>query len=727
MDPVKPNALAAFRDSVTRMQWEKVTPWLGLRNTLGVAIPLVVGAAAGSVLSGVAVSSGALNVAFSDSSDPYAQRARKMLRTSVLVAIAALVGGLSAGSHGVAAAVATLWAFAAGMLVALGQPAADTGAISLVVMVVFAAQPLTPERALNAGLLAFAGGLLQTALSVALWPLRRYYPERQALGNLYLELSKAFDSRIHSSAAPPATEQIIQAQLALAQPGQHSVQAERYRLLLSQCERIRLALLTLARLRNRIAGETGAGAVTEGLQRSLSIASRLLNSIGNLLTSDKPVMDGPPILKELETLAEKLREPDPDAPPAVAATARDARFQLDALAGQLRSVLELAAHSTPEGSAEFEREQSRRRWNLRLSGTLAKLRANLTLRSAACRHAVRLAGCVAVSEGLSWSLGWHRTYWIPMTVAIVLKPDFTSTFSRGVLRLVGTLIGILLTTALFLLLRPATGIEIALIALLMFALRCYGPANYGILVVAVTALVVTLITLTGVMHGAFPADVIESRGMNTAVGGVIALVAYAIWPTWERTQISEILAQTLDAYRDYFRAVREAYLRPETSTAEELDRTRVAGRLARSNLEASIDRTSSEPGASVETMSLLGAMLASSHRLAHSMLALEAGLVQSRPAPVREGFRVLANHVELTLYSLAHALRGSALSRGDLPDLREDHHALLAQGDSLAERYALVDAETDRMTNSLNTLSEEILRWIGRVPTMLGANRWEGF
>ncbi len=93
---------------------------------------------------------------------------------------------------------------------------------------------------------------------------------------------------------------------------------------------------------------------------------------------------------------------------------------------------------------------------------------------------MRLAACVAIGDGVAWTLGWSRAYWIPMTIAIVLKPDFTATFSRGVLRLAGTLIGIVFTTALFFVLHPAGVVEIVLIALLMFLLRCYGPANYGI-------------------------------------------------------------------------------------------------------------------------------------------------------------------------------------------------------------------------------------------------------
>src|SRR5690242_19395601 len=145
----------------------------------------------------------------------------------------------------------------------------------------------------------------------------------------------------------------------------------------------------------------------------------------------------------------------------------------------------------------------------------------------------------------------------------------------------------------------------------------------------------------------------------------------------------------------------------------ELDHDRAAARLARSNLEASIDRLSAEPGTSAETLKLLAGILASSHRLVHGMMALEAGLLSSHPAPARAPFRRFADDVELTLYYLAAALRGSPVHATTLPNLREDHNALCHSGDALNDRYALVNVETDRMTNSLNTVSGELLRWLG--------------
>ncbi len=296
-----------------------------------------------------------------------------------------------------------------------------------------------------------------------------------------------------------------------------------------------------------------------------------------------------------------------------------------------------------------------------------------------------------------------------MTVAIVLKPDFTATFSRGVLRLAGTFAGLLFSTALFHLISPGLGMQVALIAALMFAMRCWGPANYGIFVAAITALVVLLLAMIGVA----PNDVVSARALNTVAGGLIALLAWWLWPTWERTQVADAMARMLDAYRDYFRGIREGYLRADAGFTRGLDRARTAARLARSNLEASIDRLCAEPGTAPEKVHTLNAALASSHRLAHAMLALDAGLGGSPPAPARDAFRPFANDVELTLYYVAAALRGSPLDRAQLPDLREDHHALVHSGDAEGERYALVNIETDRVTNSLNTLTEELLNWVG--------------
>jgi uncharacterized membrane protein YccC len=707
-DPPSKQGLAwvAFWRTLTRMEWEKVVPGRAARNAIGVALPLAGGFLLGSLPAGLVVSSGALNVCFTDGDDPYRQRARRMLLGTLLVGLAVLTGTLSGHDAVISIAIAGIWAFAAGMMVAVNQQAADMGVVTLVTLVVFSAQPMEPHRAVSAGFLAVAGGLFQTLLALAFWPVQGFEPERRALANLFEELARAAASPAASSEAPSASAQATEAHNTLAALGAiHTVEADRYRSLLNQSERMRLSLLMLSRLRVRIGREKEGGEETAALDRFFELSSRLLAAIGRALRSNDSMDSHPDVLDQLDGCTEALRATPARADsPVLAALTGDALDQVNALAGQLRSSVELAAHTTPEGMAEFERRQAQTPWMLRLRGSMATLRANLSFDSAAFRHAIRLAVCVALGDGIGRAVSWHRTYWLPMTVAIVLKPDFSATFSRGVLRVAGTLMGLAFATVLFHFVSTTVIVQIALIAILTFVLRSLGAANYGILTAAVSALVVLLIGLTGVSAQ----DVIAARAVNSVAGGALALVAYGLWPTWERTRVNENVARLLDAYRDYFHTLSEAYLKPEAPPPA-LDSARQAARLARSNLEASADRLSAEPYQS--QLAPLNDILASSHRLVHALMALEAGLHQSRFVTPRQAFRTFGHDVERTLYFLAASLRGSAIQPGDLPDLRKDHQALLQDGDSHVERYALVNIETDRVTNSLNTLREQIVGW----------------
>jgi uncharacterized membrane protein YccC len=383
---------------------------------------------------------------------------------------------------------------------------------------------------------------------------------------------------------------------------------------------------------------------------------------------------------------------------------QDARFQMDAFSGQLRAAWDLASRTTPAGKVSFDIQEAQQPWRLRFNGRIATLRANLNFRSVAFRHAIRLATCVAVGDVIARSISLHRSYWLPMTIVLVLKPEFTATFSRGLLRIAGTVAGLLLATGLFHLHPTNPAVEIALIFVFTFLLRWVGTANYGIFAVAISALVVLLLSINKVP----PKEVILARGVNTIVGGALSLIAYAVWPTWERVRVPEMLAQLLDAYGEYFHAVTQSFFRPSAEIPRELDRTRQESRRARSNLEASLDRLRSEPGTTPNQMERWNAMLASSHRFAHATMALEASQRQTAAAPGRSAFLAFAEDVEKTLALLSQTLRGGRTVERKFPNLREDHHKLLRAGDAHTERYALTNVEADRMTNSLNSLREQI-------------------
>lgn len=687
---------------------KKIQPQVALRNTAGVVLPLIVGYAVGMPRAGLAMSSGALNVAYSDGNDRYAQRAKRMLLAGVWCSVAVLLGGLTGRYNLASIALAAAWAFAAGMLFSVGTTAADLGVISTVMLVVYGGQLLTAKQALDSAWLALTGALLQTALSVALWPVQRYEPEKRVLAALFAALAQASRTPAAAAQSPQATAESLQAQNVLAglsDGGQ--LEGLRYRALLTQAERIRLGLTTLTRLRGRLARERASHSAVGAIDQYLENAAKLLDSLAQSLmgsTASAPSRDR---LVLGVALAYQVREDNAGGPGTFAsATAQTARHHMDTLSGQLRAAQELASRTTPEGLAAFEKQEAQQPFWLRFGGRLATMRGNLNLRSSAFRHAIRLASCIAVGDAAGRIFESQRSYWIPMTIVLVLKPEFTTTFSRGILRIVGTIAGLVVPTVLFHFLPIHTATQIVLIGVFTFLMRWVGPANYGVFAISLSALIVLLLTITGIS----PKDVIQARGVNTVIGGVLALAAYAVWPTWEKGQIADVFATLLEAYKKSFHEISLAYLEPKAADPGERDRARRNGRTARSNLEASLDRLGAEPGITPKELSYWSGMLISSHRFAHAMMALEAALPQKREAPPKPEFRRFRDDVERTLELVAAVLRGTGVGKREFPDLREDHNRLVAAAGGEAAQHSLVYVEADRLTNSSNSLREQAMQ-----------------
>ena len=697
-----PRPLEAFWHTLSHFDRKQINLWMGFRNALGISLPLAVAVELGNPGSGLVAATGALNVAAADGEDSYRKRGTRMLASSVIGAAAVLIGALSGRNDLIAAVVGVVWAFAAGLVVCLGTAAADIGMISLVVFVIYSKQSMTPQHAAWAGLIALGAGLLQTGLSIALWPFRGRQPERRAIGDFYLELARMATLPPDPYGAPPASVQSTHAQEALSSlSSDHRVEAERLFALVSQAERIRLSLFALGRALARARREEGGEHAAAIIEPYLERASNVLSAVGRSLRGEPLSDDSAALLKELEDPTVTLRLAEERSEQlAIHPHLSEARVQMDALAGQLRAVVELARSTTPTGEDAFAVREARTPWNLRLSGWVATLRANLSLDSSACRHAIRLAICIAIGDLIAHSFSLPRSYWLNMTVALVLKPDFGSTFSRGVLRLIGTYAGLMLATVLLHFTLPPTAASVVWIGILAFIMRSTGRANYGLLVTVLSALIVFLFSLNGVA----PHDVIASRALNTTIGGALALAIYGVWPTRERTQAPQAMASMLDAYRLYFQAVARAYIDGRAVDPHELDRVRMNGRLARSNLETSVDRLSAEPYADPAQLRVVNAALASSHRFIHAAMALEAGLTSAVPAPAGAAFKTFAHDLELTLYLLAARLRGSAVALESLPNLRDDHNRLAGADTGLM-------IETDRMVNSLNTLADQIFRW----------------
>jgi uncharacterized membrane protein YccC len=675
IQPPHTGTLRQIFQSAIRVEWSEFEGIAALRCTAGVAIPLIVGLALRQPSVSAFGAVGAVSVGFGSFQGAYRSRATVMVYASVAMALAVFIGSLAGASNGAAIATATVTAFISGLLVALGPAAAFVGLQAGVAVLVAGGFPAdVPGAALRAAIV-LAGGLVQTLLVVIIWPLRRFSVERAALAAAYRSLAHYAAALNAADTMPPDAHVFAATESPLAdpQPFARASDVLVFQALLDEAERIRASLAALVTRQHQLLAAHPA--CTHALAES---SAR--------------------VLFEIAAALEDARDPREDAPAWAALT--DCAQQLsqggavDALLGQLRGAWRTAGVMTADADAPAPQARLRplrRRPPIR--DGLTTLRANLTLRSTACRHALRLAAAVAIATAIYRLAHLPRGYWMPMTALLVLRPEFHDTFARGGARIAGTIAGAGLATLIVHFFTPAPGALTLLV--LAFVWGCYAlfRMNYAVFTVCLTGYVVFILMLSGVAE----MTAATTRALYTIEGGVLALMLYAVWPTWAASTARESLGAMLDAHGAYVSSLLGAYADPAVTDLERLAQIRADARLARSNAEAIVERMLAEPAsrAAIAPRAAIS-LLAALRRHALGALALHAGLERGVHEPVR-GMAELASEMTESLATLAAAVR-SGTRPSALPPLRQTQLALGATD-------ALVGEETDLMVDSIKTIA----------------------
>jgi uncharacterized membrane protein YccC len=153
----------------------------------------------------------------------------------------------------------------------------------------------------------------------------------------------------------------------------------------------------------------------------------------------------------------------------------------------------------------------------------------------------------------------QRSYWVVLTVAVVVKPDNGSVFARALQRGIGTIVGVVLGAVILAAVPygPWLLVPIAVLA----AGQPYGRVrNFGLGATFMTPLVVLLIDLLAPIGWRLP----EERLVDTLLGcAIVLLVGYVTWPSSWHSHLPRQFAATL---RDVSRFM-EAELIPEPDPA----------------------------------------------------------------------------------------------------------------------------------------------------------------
>ena len=677
-------------------------PWrVLLRSTAAVIVPLALGIATGRTSVGLGIAVGAIVTMYSDQPGPYRQRLTRLLTVSVAGGLAAFMGMVLGGDLPALLAATVLVGFAGALLVVLGDAAGRVGMAAMILLVITAAHPARdPWSAAQSAALIACGGLLLTLFSIAAWPLQRYGPEREALAAVYRGLGALARQRhIDSAAAPALSEGMTALQHTLL--GRHRSRGQvmdSFGVLLELAERIRLELTALA---------SGApGERTSELIRGE--AADLLDDIARSIAEGTDVEQGKiRSLQDVRALEGQVALAGDAAPAAARELAADppdlayARH-FHALCGQLAAAARNAGRASTAGAVRTEREDLRLPREVRPESRLSIIVASLTPRSAAFRHAVRTAACLAIALWLGRVLALSHGYWIPMTVAIVLRADYGATLSFGLLRVAGTVMGLLLTTALLHFLPPGPWPRLAVMAVLCAGFRYFGAVHYGVAVTALTGMVVLLLALAG--EPAAPTMV--SRLIATVVGSAMALTAYGLWPTREREQIRPTLVRLLRAYASYVASLGAA------GGEDERRESRNAVRVARANAEAALARLIAEPAAPASPAELAQSLLSNGNRLARTTMTIDAARGTLATQRTWETLQPLLTQSARTLEQIAEAVENRAQPECVAPRLRATQREIARKLTESSHGAIAGELATlsDRLVDNINTLAHVVAR-----------------
>lgn len=663
-------------------------PVVATRNAIGLLVPLVLAAALGNPTAGVLAAIGALQTAFADRPGPYRLRVVRMVGTALAASVTAgLAAGL--GANVIASAVLlVVLAFGAGQLLSISPSAAQVGIATTAAALILGHLPQAPLQSVLTGLLVLGGGGVQTLLAVAAWPVGRHRPERHALAKLYGQLAALAAHPIDLSTGPPLGPVITETTALLRGTGHdHGPSVESYRVLLDEAKRARRDILVLSDYAYRLRADHVTDA--EALVRAeLSAASAVIAAIAESLQSGRPL--------EPATVA-RLLAPVGESTERLGSspTAQAALNVVHSLAGQLRAMTRTAR--TGAGEVQWD-DDAPVTLRTRLREPLAVLRANFDLHSPALRHSSRLAVLVPLTDVVTRYAGLPRGYWVSLTVLVVLRPDFGATFQRSLMRVLGTLVGLVLASvAVHYLVGGSTAGLIVLLGLFFFGMRLSGPTNVGPASICLAGVVVVLLALAG-----YPAhSTVVYRSIDTVLGGAVALAAALLWPSWERRRVPDRLASLLAAYREYLQALVD----PD-STEVQHERTRSAARLARSAAEASVDRARTEPVDSQGNVELGSAVLAHSNRLVHALTAMDATTSACDVYRDVPQFQALIDAVlhGLRLAQRASGVVGDPTSELGLRSLQIELVGGLGATALTPEVRAALIESTDRLVDSLNSV-----------------------
>lgn len=638
----------------------------GVRQAIGMLLPvMLLGGIFGYYTTGLVATFGAQCVAIIDQpGGPQRHRTNEMLGATVLGTLTVVITGL-ASSHPVLiwfAVIAQCFFFS--MFSVFGKRGGLIGFAGLLLMTLTMHSPMQPQDVAMHAVATLGGALFyiafsqlfsrifwlreeQQAMSVALYATAEYVAARASFYDETMDLDESYRILIQRQSVMTEKHQAARDMVLRALPRGKGF-GDRHRVMIWNMFVDMLQLLdTLvathtdyATLRRSQAGSDCLMFMRDALLKMSNELNRIALDISRgrrVQYRISPKAELRAIEYEIEQLKDAgLGERDPEMLALLVQVLRRLR-------NAARIVDRLADHTAASPAAKptdsLNIDKSLTRFLSRHEFRLGLFRSNLRLDSPHFRYALRVTAAAAIamtlaSRWLSPEFATH-SYWIMLTIVIIMKPGFALTRQRNGWRLTGTLIGCLLAALLLDMTDRPAFLLAALVAACIMG-NSLVQLNYMASAIFNTLFVVLVFHF--ISPNTVSMAVISERAFDTLLGCALALACSYILPWWEARYLRPLALAATRANKDYLQAglrYVQAFQSEAAKPAEspeidppEVKEADIAWRLARknvhiafSNFAESFYRMMSEPKSHQVNVPELNNLLIQNHILASQITA----------------------------------------------------------------------------------------------------------
>lgn len=579
----------------------------GLRMTFGILAPSLILTQFHHFSQGLMMSLGALCIGTIDSPGPIAHKRNGMAIGNVCLFITAVVTGFARLNTYTLGLEITVFSFFFSMFTVYGNRASSIGTSALLVMILMIDMDAKPPEVLGLSATVLAGGIWYFLFSMIFFGIRPYRQAQQALAESVADVAKFI--RIKADFYLPGTDieenyRKLVSQQVLVSQHQDAVRELLFKsrlLVRESTSTSRVLVLTFVDLvdmyeqimatnydygviRDQFSG-TGIPEHIAKLLQEMAAATDNLAYI--VLTNVRPPArpDFLPGLEDIKTQIDEITGEDNASTLAL----KKILINLRDLNDRIRSIYLYRYSKSKDKFADDSTKADYSRFAPQQDYSPRIFFDNFSLSSGAFKHALRVSLVCLVGYILGRTVAaGHHSYWILLTIVVIMKPGFSLSKQRNLHRLIGTICGGFAGIAILLFIHDKT-VQFGLLVFLMLGTYSFLRLNYVTSVIFMTPYILILFNFLGV------GLVVKERILDTVIGSAISFIAsYLIFPSWEFEKIQYSMAEVTHANAGYLSRIARNMLIRDVGTIEyKLARKDVFVKSA--NLSAAFDRMTSEP------------------------------------------------------------------------------------------------------------------------------------